>query len=117
MSHSLESFEKQLDIHQSCAPCWYSTGHHCLNIFHAQLNMLCSPLNGRLHALICVLKQSVYACGLPLNIFPLTVFSSNDQNQMITELNRLDFELLLNNLLYGNAYYYVLCGNNPKKYF
>ena len=33
------------------------------------------------------------------------LFYSNEQNQMTTELNRLDFEPMLSNLLYGNAMY------------
>ena len=93
MCDSLESFKKQLDMHQSFAPSWYSTGDCCLNIFHTWLQMLCSPLNDHLYSLIHVVDQRDCACVYIRDKINLNcLLYSNKQNQMITELNKLGFE-------------------------
>ena len=81
---SLESFKKQLDLHQSCASGRRSTGDHCLNIFYTRLCMLCSPLNDHLYLIIHVVEQPDCACGHIRESnkhFPLEcLLYSNEQN-------------------------------------
>ena len=67
--------------------------------------MLCNPLHDHLYALIYVVEQPDCTCGHMRennkHVLIDSVLYSNEQNQMITELNRLGFQPLLNNLLYG----------------
>ena len=71
--------------------------------------MLCSPLNYHIYPRIGVVAQPDYACGhIRENNEHFLLdchLSSNKLIQMITELNRSDFEPLLNNIVYGNAMY------------
>ena len=71
--------------------------------------MLCSPLNDHIYSLIHVVEQPDCArghIGENNKHFLLDyLLYSNERNQMIIELNRLGFEPLLNNLLYGDAVY------------
>ncbi len=84
----------------------YYSGDRRLNFLHARLRMLCSPLNDHLYSLVHVVDNPSCSCGHVREnnkhfILECPLYT-NERNNMLRGLDHIEFNPLLNNLLYGD---------------
>ena len=104
---SVGSFTRMLNTDISKPPIWYNAGERRLNILHARLRMLCSPLNDHLYSAIHVVDNPNCPCGFTHEnnrhyLLDCQLYV-NEREDLLRELNQLGFDPLLSNLLYGDS--------------
>ena len=106
LCETVGAFTRNLNNNLSKPPMWFNTGDRKLNILHARLRMLCSPLNDHLYSNIHVIDNPSCPCGYARennkHFFLECQMYNQERLELITVLNQLGFEPLLNNLLFGN---------------
>ena len=106
-----EAFSYNLNKAKTTVPKWYFVGKRTLNVLHARLRMLCSPLNDHLFSHIHVIDNPACPCGHERennrHFFLECPLYNEARRQLYRALDEIEFEPLLSNILQGNVDYSI----------